>query len=55
MMEPYSGIIIMKKLTINQVSETAIYPEAFQVLKNVKETKMIINGNVDNLFTKKYR
>ena len=46
---------IMKKLTINQVSETAIYPEVFQVLKNVKETKMIINGNFDNLFTKKYR
>ena len=46
---------VMKKLTINQVRETAIYPEILQVLKNVKTTKLVINGNVDSLFLKKYR
>lgn len=46
---------IIKKLSINQVKEKAIYPEILQSLQDVRATKMIINGSINGVFTKKYR
>lgn len=46
---------IIRKLSINQVNEVAIYSEIRQALKDEKTAKLIINGDISNSSTRKYR
>ncbi|SFL76011.1 YueI family protein [Pelosinus propionicus] len=46
---------IIRKLTIEQVRERAIYPEILQVLRESRASKLIINGNIDYRFIEKYK
>lgn len=46
---------IMKKLSTDQVSETAVYPEIIQALKDKRAARLVINGNLSSVFTGKYR
>lgn len=46
---------VLKKLSEKQVTETAIYPEVFQALKDQRANKLIFNGEIDSSSIEKYR
>ncbi len=45
---------VIRLLTKKQVMEPAIYPEIAEALKDRRAVKMIINGDIDYRFVKKY-
>lgn len=46
---------VIRRLSIKQVSETGVYPEIIQALKDSRAKKLIINGILSSSFTGKYR
>ncbi|ABO48972.1 protein of unknown function DUF1694 [Desulforamulus reducens MI-1] len=46
---------VIKMLTKGQVSEPAIYPEILDALKDPRASKLIINGDIPEVFTLKYQ
>jgi uncharacterized protein YueI len=54
----YLGVFreqVIAILSTKQIKEAVIYPEIAQALKDKRSAKLIINGSINNCFTKKYQ